>query len=272
MSDSRPIGVFDSGVGGLTVLLTLQRRLPAESTIYVGDLARCPYGPRPQEQVREFALQVGDFLADQGIKLLVVACNTATAAAYSELCDRYPFPVVGVIAPGAAEATRATRNGRIGVVATDGTVASGAYSDAIHRCMPEAQVFERAASWLVPLIERGDALDHEIEHRIAPMVDELQSCGTDTLILGCTHFPLVEHLFRRAAGDTMTILDSATTTAREVAHLIAEFGIEGAGVPTHRFLVTGSSHAFALRAQTMFHASPPIETVDFETTPWINSL
>ena len=127
MTDNRPIGVFDSGVGGLTVLQAIQSALPNESTIYLGDLARCPYGTRPQEEVREFATQIGDLLLDQGIKLLVVACNTATAAAYDRLCARYRLPVVGVIDPAVGEAVRVARNKKIGVVATEGTVASGAY-------------------------------------------------------------------------------------------------------------------------------------------------
>lgn len=261
MPDNRPIGVFDSGVGGLTVLLTLQDRLPEESTIYLGDLARCPYGPRSQSQVRGFALEVGDFLARLGIKLLVVACNTATAAAYADLCDRYPFPVVGVVAPGAAAAARQTRNGRIGVIATNGTVASGAYRDAIHSCLPEALVFERPASWLVPLIEFGEVADGEIAERLAPVLAELRAQEIDTLILGCTHFPLVRHTFEAGMGPEVSVLDSATTTTLEVNRLLREFGLEADGPPAHRFLVTGPSQAFAVRAETMFHTSPPIETV-----------
>jgi glutamate racemase len=265
MSDPRPIGVFDSGVGGLTVLTALQERLPSESTIYLGDLARLPYGPRPQEQVREFAIQVTDFLATEGIKLLVVACNTATAAAYARLRDRYDFPVVGVISPGAAEAVRLTRTGRIGVVATDGTVASGAYSDAVRALLPAAHVLERPASWLVPLVEAGHACDDRIEAGLVPIMADFHAHRIDTLILGCTHFPLVRDIFERVAGPEVRVVDSATTTAREVERQVLERAMASDGPPAHRFLVTGPSSSFATRADAMFHTSPPIETVDLQS-------
>jgi glutamate racemase len=260
--DSRPIGVFDSGVGGLTVLLALQQALPGESTVYLGDLARCPYGPRPQSQVREFAIEVADCLAAEDIKLLVVACNTATAAAYPILRDRYLFPVVGVVDPGAAEAARLSRSARIGVIATDGTVASGAYTRAIRRCRPDAVVIERPASWLVPVIESGRADEDTVLERLDPIMDDMRRHAIDTLILGCTHFPLLRHLFDTAAGPDITILDSATTTCQEVRRLLEEFSMESAETSDHRFLVTGSATSFAERAATMFRTYPPIETVD----------
>ncbi len=262
MPDSRPIGVFDSGVGGLTVLLTLQETLPAESTVYLGDLARCPYGPRPQSQVREFAVEVADYLAAEDIKLLVVACNTATAAAYPIMRDRFPFPVVGVVDPGAAEAVRLSRNGRIGVIATDGTVASGAYTHAILRCRADAMVIERPASWLVPVIESGNADEAEILESLEPIMADMRAAEMDTLILGCTHFPLLRHLFDVAAGPGITILDSATTTAREVGRLLEERALQSGRAASHRFLVTGPAASFAERAAGMFGTYPPIETVD----------
>lgn len=261
MPDNRPIGVFDSGVGGLTVLRALQDALPAESTIYLGDLARFPYGPRPQEQVRDFAVEVADFLAADDIKLLIVACNTATAAAYPILRRRYPFPVVGVVDPGAAEAVRLSPTGRIGVIATDGTVASRAYSRAILRYRPDAQVTERPASWLVPVIESGRADETEVLGRLESVLADMDSTEIDTLILGCTHFPLLRHLFEVAAGSGITILDSATTTAREVRRLLDQFNLHSEGPSQHRFLVTGPARAFAERVATMFRAYPPIETV-----------
>jgi glutamate racemase len=262
--------VFDSGVGGLTVLLTMQRELPAESTIYLGDLARLPYGPRPQTQVHEFAIQVADYLANEGIKLLVIACNTATAAAYSELRRRYDFPVIGVVAPGAAEATRLTRSARIGVVATDGTVASGAYTSAVRDILPGAVVIERPMSWLVPLVEAGHGCDDRIEVGLSPVMAELRNERIDTLILGCTHFPLVRALFERCIGPDVVVVDSATTTTREVERVLSESGMESSGPATHRVLVTGPSESFAVRADKMFHTSPPIETVDL-TAEWVKS-
>ena len=267
MPDTRPIGVFDSGVGGLTVLQALHKEMPCESTIYLGDLARCPYGVRPQEEVRRFALQVGDMLADGGIKALVVACNTATAAAYEELAARYPFPVIGVIGPGARAGVRLTRTCRIGVVATDGTVSSGAYRSAILGALPDANVVERSASWLVPMIERGPLARARVAKELAPMLLDMRREGIDVLILGCTHFPIVRDIFEAEVGAEVTVIDSAVTTAQEVARLLRRLDMEGTGRPTHRLLVTGPAEAFAERAQAMFRASPIIETVDLELDP-----
>lgn len=264
MSDNRPIGIFDSGVGGLTVLRALQERLPNESTIYLGDLARCPYGPQPQQVVREYAFQIADLLATFDIKLLVIACNTATAAAYEIVAERAPFPVLGVIGPGAREAARVTRNGKIGVVATDGTVASGAYRAAILEQLPRARVEQRSASWLVPLIERGPLARARVESELQPTLDDLLRQKVDTLILGCTHFPLIRDVFEAGIGKGITVVDSAATTAERTARLLNTFQLEAAGEPEHRLLVTGPAEAFAERAQTMFRASPIIETVDLE--------
>jgi len=267
VSDNRPVGVFDSGVGGLTVLQALHHQLPRESTLYVGDLARCPYGVRPQEEVRRFALQLGDLLASRDIKALVVACNTATAAAYEDLRGRYPFPVVGVVSPGAQAGVSLTRRGRIGVVATDGTVASGAYRSAVVELLPEAFVLERSASWLVPLIERGPFARARVAEELAPMLAEMRAEQIDVLILGCTHFPIVRDIFELEAGPDVTILDSAETTASEVRRLLRELDLEAAGPPVHRLLVTGPAEAFTERAQAMFRASPVIETVNLELDP-----
>lgn len=266
MPDNRPIGVFDSGVGGLTVLQAVHTLLPNESTLYLGDLARFPYGPQPQSVIREYALQIGDLLAHLDIKMLVVACNTATAAAYKELVDRYPFPVVGVIEPGAHAAVGATRTGRIGVVATDGTVASGAYREAILAEAPSATVLERSASWLVPLIERGTLARSKVTMSLAPVLADLRAHGIDTLILGCTHFPLVRDIFATEIGTSIALLDSAGTTAQRVAELLYQLDLRASGPPRHRLLVTGPAEAFAERAQAMFHASPVIETVDLVLT------
>jgi glutamate racemase len=262
LGDSRPIGVFDSGVGGLTVLRALQDRLPQESTVYLGDLSRCPYGPRPQAEVRRYTLEIGDALARFNIKILVVACNTATAAAYDDLRGRYDFPVVGVIRPGAREAARVSTRGRIGVVATLGTVASKAYASAIACIRREAQVFERSASWLVPIIERGALARRAIQGQLEPTLEEMRALEIDTLILGCTHFPIVRDVFEAGIGKEVTILDSAATTAAEVAQLIAACEIRSAIEPKHRVLVTGPAEAFAERAQAMFRSSPEIEEID----------
>ncbi|GAC1514093.1 MAG: glutamate racemase [Chloroflexota bacterium] len=262
MIDNRPIGVFDSGVGGLTVLRALQHCLPNESTIYLGDLARCPYGTRPPEDVSNFALQIGDLLVELGIKLLVVACNTATASAYHQLQGRYDIPVVGVIEPAVEEALHVAPTGPIGVVATNGTVASAAYSQAVWDRASDVEVYERSASWLVPLIERGTVARADVAVELRPVLQELDASGIRALILGCTHFPLVRDIFESELSDGIVVLDSAHTTARKVAGLLKERGIEAEGTPRHRLLVTGPAEAFSARARTMFRFSPDVETLD----------
>ncbi|MGH2448350.1 MAG: glutamate racemase [Chloroflexota bacterium] len=264
MSDNRPIGVFDSGVGGLTVLEALHRCLPGESTIYLGDLARCPYGPRDQREVEIFALQLGDLLAGQSIKLLVVACNTATAAAYHRLSDRYDFPVIGVIEPGARAAAGETITKRVGVVATEGTVASGAYRMALQKIDRGITPVERAIPWLVPLIERGVCARDEIAGRLSPLLAEIQDVQIDVLILGCTHFPLARDIFQALVGPEVHILDSAEAAALEARRTIVDLDMAAEGVPCHRFLVTGAAESFARRAEAMFSFVPSIETVSLE--------
>jgi glutamate racemase len=259
LADNRPIGIFDSGVGGLTVLRALHHRLP----IYLGDLARCPYGPRAQHEVRHFATQIADYLASCDIKLLVIACNTATAAAYQHLRDRYSFPVLGVVDPGAAAAVRLSTSGRIGVIATDGTVASGAYRDAVLERLPSAHVEQRSASWLVPLIERGALARATVARELGATLTELRASNIDTLILGCTHFPLVQDIFEAEIGPSISVVDSAVTTASEADVLLSTLGSHADANPTHRLLVTGPAEAFSERAQAMFRASPRIETIEF---------
>jgi glutamate racemase len=230
--------------------------------VYFGDLARCPYGPRAQAEVQRFTIQIGDFLAERDIKLLVVACNTATAAAFTALQKRYPFPVIGVIAPGARAAALTTSHGRIGVIATDGTVESGAYPDAIQEELSEAFVVQQAASWLVPIIERGAIARPDVARELLPYMEKFQAADIDTLILGCTHFPLVEDIFRAEVGPGIEVIDSAVATALEVEAELWERGLLGSGPAESRFLVTGPAEAFAERAQAMFRSSLPIESVD----------
>jgi glutamate racemase len=262
--DNRPIGVFDSGVGGLTVLRAIHQVLPSESTIYVGDLARCPYGTRPQADVRGFALQIADFLAREQIKMLVVACNTATAAAFDQLQARYDFPVVGVIAPAVDHAANVSMSRNVGVIATNGTVASGAYANEMARRQPAVTVHERSASWLVPIIERGRLARSEVAEGLATVLAELRDKGIDTLILGCTHFPIVRDIFERGVGPSIAVLDSAETTALEVQRLLGETHCAVAETPSHRLLATGEAAAFSERTQAMFRSSPLVEAIELE--------
>jgi len=223
--DARPIGIFDSGAGGLTVLHDCLVTLPHEDFVYLGDGARCPYGPRSTEEVRRFALEVASYLERAGVKLIVNACNTATAAALPLLQERLAVPVVGVLAPEAHAAVQATRNRRIGVLATEGTVRSGRYAQVIRTLDAGAAVLSVACPKLVPMIESGgsnDALVAAVREYAAP----LKEAEVDTVILGCTHYPLVRPVFERVFGRGTTLVFSADETAREVAETLARKGIE----------------------------------------------
>lgn len=217
-----PIGVFDSGVGGLTVLRALRRRLPAESMIYLGDTARLPYGTKSVESVVKYATQATDHLVGRGVKMLVVACNTASAVSLDPLRERFaPLPVVGVVEPGAAAAVTASRSHHHLVLATESTVKRHAYARAIHALSPDARVDEKACSLFVALAEEGWT-DGSIPESVArqyldPVVAAAGPDAPDTVVLGCTHFPLLEGAIRTALGPGPTIVDSATTTAEAVA-------------------------------------------------------
>ncbi len=210
MSDTRPIGIFDSGVGGLTVLHELHTRLPAERLTYLADLAHFPYGPRYQQEVRDFALRIIDHLVGLDTKLVVVACNTATAAALNIARERFDVPVVGVIAPGAQAAVEATRNGRVAVISTEGTRASQEYVHAIKEANPGVGVLGIAVPELVDVIEAGEAGGPRAEAVVGGVIDEVTGWGADTLVLGCTHYPLLRPTIERVLdGRPLTVVDSA---------------------------------------------------------------
>jgi glutamate racemase len=258
---ARPIGVFDSGVGGLTVLRALRERLPAESYCYLGDTARLPYGTKSAHTVERYALQAADALVARGIKLLVVACNTASAAALPAMRARYgELPVVGVIEPGARAACEASTGGRIAVLATESTVRGGAYQRAIRELRPDAQVTALACGLFVALAEEGWA-DGPIALQVAERYlaglglrqaraggDTGSGAGAaaiDTLVLGCTHFPALAATIARAAGAAVRIVDSAATTATAVAAELATRGLAGSGHGTLRLLATDGPERFA---------------------------
>lgn len=256
MSDPRAIGVFDSGIGGLTVLRELRRAVPDEYTVYLGDVARLPYGPRPQQEVRGFAHEIARFLLESHqVKLIVIACNTASAAALSSLRAAYPaLPIIGVVEPGARAAAAASRTGRIGVIATPGTVASGAYTRAIHAVAPHARVVAEACPKLVPLVEasqtRGPHVEAVLRDYLAPLHDE----GVDTLILGCTHYPLLRPALDSVIAGRLAIVDSAHTTAAETAALLERHGLRapGGARPLQRLYTTGSPDQFRRLAACLF--------------------
>jgi glutamate racemase len=243
--DTRPIGIFDSGAGGLTVLHECLVTLPNEDFVYLGDGARCPYGPRPRDEIRRFAHEIASYLEDSGVKLIVAACNSATAAALPQLQEKLAVPVVGVLAPEAHAAVQATRNRRIGVLATEVTVASGRYTDAIHALDAGAHVFETACPRLVPLIESA-AANEEVDAAVREYTRPLKQAEVDTVILGCTHYPLIKPVFERVFGRRTTLIFSAVESAREVAETLERKGIENdpAREGSSRFLTTGSVDEF----------------------------
>jgi glutamate racemase len=259
--DTRPIGIFDSGAGGLTVLHECLVSMPHEDFIYLGDGARCPYGPRPRGEIQRFAHEIAAYLEELGVKLIVAACNSATAAALPQLQERLAVPIVGVLAPEAHAAVQATRNRRIGVMATEATVASGRYDDAIHGLDAGAQVFARPCPALVPLIERA-ARTEEIDAAVRSYAAELKEAQVDTVILGCTHYPLIRPVLERVFGRTTTLVFSAEETAREAAETLERKGV--ANDPAHegstRFLTTGAPEDFRALGERFLQL--PIASVD----------
>jgi glutamate racemase len=244
--DARPIGVFDSGMGGLTVLHECLVTLPHEDFVYLGDGARLPYGPRPLDEIRRFAAEIAGYLEALGVKLIVAACNSATAAALPDLQRRLGVPVVGVIAPEAHAAVLATRNRRIGLLATDATVASGRYVELVHALDAGAEVVSIPCPRLVPLIEGDDPFGEETAAAVREYSAALKDEGVDTVILGCTHYPLIRPIFQRVFGRGVTLVFSAEETAREVAETLTRKGIENAEMRegSYRFLTTGDPGQF----------------------------
>jgi glutamate racemase len=244
--DERPIGVFDSGMGGLTVLHECLVTLPHEDFVYLGDAARLPYGPRPLPEIRRFAHEIASYLEREGVKLVVAACNSATAAALPDLQRRLTVPVVGVLAPEAHAAVLATRNRRIGLLATAATVTSGRYAQLVHALDAGATVVSVACPRLVPLIEGDDPFGEETVSAVREYAAGLKTGDVDTVILGCTHYPLIRPIFQRVFGRGVSLVFSAEETAREVAETLARKGIENdaAREGGYRFLTTGDSEQF----------------------------
>jgi glutamate racemase len=263
--DPRPIGVFDSGVGGLTVARALMDLLPDERITYLGDTARGPYGPRPLDEVRGFTEEIVDHLAGQGTKLVVAACNTATAAidpARGAAPD-FPVPVVGVIDPAVQAAVRATRTGRVGVIGTVGTIASGAYDRAVTAADPDVKLFGQACPRFVDLVERGRTTDEEVRETATGYLAPLVAADVDTLILGCTHYPLLTGVLSYVMGPEVVLVSSAEETARRVFALLVDGGALAPRTRSaHRFVATGDGAEFA-RLATRF-LGPRLSAVEVE--------
>lgn len=291
MADRRPVGFFDSGVGGLTVLREVLRRSPDESTIYLGDNARTPYGPRPDAEVVHFATECLDHLVARDVKAIVVACNTASAVALGALRRRYDVPILGVVRPGATAAALATRNRRVGVIATQATVRSRAYFSAIKDENPFIEVYEHATPALVPLVEAGRLDGPEtvdaVRRSVAPLLGERGSslddgrgeadavfplpagARIDTLLLGCTHYPLLVDVIAQAVGPEVAVIDSASATASALASLLEVHGMATAAAsPSHLQLTTGDVGAFRRTAQLLFgELFPSVEPVTVRPIP-----
>jgi glutamate racemase len=246
VGDSRPIGVFDSGVGGLTVVRAILDLLPHERILYVGDNARFPYGPRPNDEIRAFALEIAGYLVSRDVKMLVVACNSVEVAAIRDVADAAGLPVVGVVDPGARAGVRATRNGRVGVIATEATIRSGAYEAAVASTRASARVFSRACPVFVDSVERGDTSSDELLAVAREYLEPLKEEGVDTLILGCTHYPMLSGLIQYVIGDDVVLVSSAEETAKDVYATLVEAELlrpEGDD-PEHEFVTTGDPAAF----------------------------
>lgn len=249
-----PIGVFDSGIGGLTVLREITSLLPNESTIYFGDTARVPYGSKSRETIERYSFEIAGFLAKHDVKMLVAACNTASAFAVPSLARELSIPVIGVILPGAQAAAAATRTGRVGVIGTEGTIRSGAYVSAIKAVNPGVSAFVKACPLFVPLVEEGWAED-EITVRVAERyLAELKESSIDTLVLGCTHYPLLKKTIASVMGEGVALIDSAASTAAEVKRTLAERGLlnDCADAASHRFFVTDSPKRFMAVGRRFF--------------------
>ncbi|MFW2391051.1 MAG: glutamate racemase [Methyloceanibacter sp.] len=249
--DGRPIGVFDSGMGGLTVLRALAARLPHERFVYLGDTARLPYGTKSAETVQAYALQATQLLVGEGVKMVVIACNTASAVALAVLQESWdPVPVIGVIEPGAAAGVAATKNKRIAVLATESTVQGRAYARAIQRLMADADVVQQPCQVFVALAEEGwaetPATLATAKHYLEPLFDG--DDAPDTLVLGCTHFPVLANAIRRTVGTNIALVDSAETTAAAVADALEDADAASAGPAGNasiRFFATDSPERFA---------------------------
>ena len=264
-NNSAPVGVFDSGIGGLTVAQEVIRQLPHESVIYFGDTARVPYGPKSPDTVRRYSREIAAFLGEQGVKSIVIACNTATAHALGVLREELEMPVIGVVEPGARAAVAATRGGHIGVIGTVGTIKSGAYERAIRAIEPDVMITARACPLFVPLVEEGWT-EHDATRLIAreylePMLD----AEIDTLVLGCTHYPLLKPLLRDVLGPDVRLIDSAEETSAETARTLNEARLAAAAdaEPAYRFIASDDPLQFLQLGQRFLGAT--MEGVEIRT-------
>jgi len=251
-----PIGVFDSGVGGLTVVREIIRQIPNESLLYFGDTARVPYGTKSKDTVLRYTRQIVRFLESQKVKAIVVACNTVSAVALDEIEKEVNVPIIGVVKPGVKAASQATRNGKIGVIATKATIESNIYATYLKKIDPNAEVLGKACPLFVPLVENGLLEDPVTDEIAARYLSELMDRGIDTLVLGCTHYPLIRSTIARTVGEGVTLVNPAYETALELKALLSQYGIESKERPRlgsnkHRFYVSDDAQGFEVFANSV---------------------
>ncbi|AXH99375.1 glutamate racemase [Sporosarcina sp. PTS2304] len=259
-----PIGVIDSGVGGLTVVRELRKYLPDEPIVYIGDDARCPYGPRPAEEVLQFTMEMVESLAQMGVKMVVIACNTATAIALEEVQKRYDFPVIGVIQPGARAAVKASLTGEIAVLGTMGTVNSKAYDHAIQRLQPQATIYSLACPGFVPIVESGAYRSLQARMIVDQTLQSLQASSFDTVILGCTHYPLLQEHIEDHFLHNKQIISSAVETVVDIERILTEKHILSAAATEPIFYTTGSIEKFQSIVEDWLSIErPDVRTITF---------
>ena len=259
MPSNAPIGVFDSGVGGLTVAREILRQTPNETIIYFGDTARVPYGSKSKETIITYSRQIIKFLMSKGVKAIVIACNTASAMALDVVAAEVPIPVIGVVKPGAKAAADTTKSGNIGIIGTEGTINSGIYNQFLSKRNPNVKVYGKACPLFVPLVEEGwinDPITEEIAERY---IGELKNTDIDTLVLGCTHYPLIRHVIASVVGDKVTLVNPAYETARCLKKTLETNGLES-NTPArqHQFFVSDGAEKFKKFANTIL----PCEVVE----------
>lgn len=264
MSQNTPIGVFDSGVGGLTVAREIMRQMPQEQIIYFGDTARVPYGSKSKETIIRFSRQIVKFLQTKNVKAVVIACNTASAFALETLQREFPIPVIGVVIPGAITAANATRSGRIGIIGTEGTINSGIYTQILTEMNPDLQVYGKACPLFVPLVEEGLLYDSVTVEMAERYLSELQGYDVDTLVLGCTHYPLLRRTIQKITGPDVTLVNPAYETAKQIRKVLMDNGMEcSEQMPNHKFFVSDGAEKFKAFANTILPCDV-VETKDID--------
>lgn len=271
MSSSAPIGVFDSGIGGLTVVREIMRQIPNETIIYFGDTARVPYGSKSKQTIITYSRQIVKFLQTKDVKAIVIACNTASAFALETVAAEVSIPVIGVVKPGAKVAAETTRNGNIGIIGTEGTINSGIYNTYLSKTNPKVKVYGKACPLFVPLVEEGWLTDPVTVEVAKRYISDLQEYDIDTLVLGCTHYPLIRHTIGSIVGDKVTLVNPAFETARSLKSVLESNGLEStAPAGDHKFYVSDGAEKFQKFANTILPCEV-METKDVNIESFANT-